>query len=100
MEGYIKVRKGSTETEIMKKNLKHYINNGWVMIEEEEKPKPKRYDNYTVKQLKSICSNRNILPHKDANKADIVSKLIIQDEQSNLVNKPSNKGFTDNLILE
>lgn len=100
MEGYIKVRKGSIESQILEKNKQHYINNGWELIEEEEKELPKDYNEYTVEQLKAICKNRKILPHKTDKKIDIIARLVKQDEQSKLTDKPSNKGFTDNLIIE
>jgi len=100
MGGYILVRKGAIESNIMAKNVQHYLDNGWELAEVEEKEVPKDYDDYTVEQLKSICKNRNILPHKDDKKADIIKRLVKQDEQSSLIEKPSNKGFTDNLIIE
>ena len=100
MEATVKVRIGALETNILAKNLKNYLSNGWELVEVEEKVIPKDYDDYTVAQLKSICKNRNILPHKDDKKANIINRLVKQDEQTNLINKPSNKGFTDNLIIE
>lgn len=100
MEATVKVRTGTLETNILSKNLQHYLDLGWVIVEVEEKVMPKDYDDYTVAQLKSICKNRNILPHKEDKKADIINRLIKQDEQSSLIEKPSNKGFTDNLIIE
>ena len=100
MGGTIRVVKGTLETNILAKNKKHYLDNGWSLVEVEKKVMPKDYDEYTVIQLKSICKNRNILPHRDDKKADIIARLVKQDEQSNLIQKPSNKGFTDNLIIE
>lgn len=100
MEATIRIRKGALETNILAKNKKHYFDNGWELVEVEEKVIPKDYDDYTVAQLKSICKNRNILPHKTDKKADIIARLVKQDEQSNLIQKPTNKGFTDNLIIE
>lgn len=99
MEGYIRMSKGGLETNILKKNFKHYLDNGWELVEVEEQPMPKDYDDYTMAQLRSICKNRNIIPHRTDRKVDIIGKLVKQDEQSNLTNKPSNKGFTDNLII-
>lgn len=100
MSDTVRVRKGVTETEILTKNKKHYLDNGWSVVKVEEKVMPKDYDEYTVAQLKSICKNRNILPDRKDKKADIIIRLVNQDEQSNLIQNPSNKGFTDKLIIE
>lgn len=101
MEGYITVKKGSIQTNILEKNLKKYLDSGWVAVHKEQKEKPKDYNEYTVKQLRSICNNRNIIAKSNDRKQDIIDKLLYQDEQSEMVKaKPSNKGFTDNLILD
>lgn len=100
MEGSVKVFKGDVETTILKKNLKLYLANGWSQAKVEPKPVPKTYDEYTVAQLRDIGKNRNLyFPARDK-KQEIIDRLLIDDEQKDLVTKPSNKGFADNLIIE
>lgn len=100
MEGYIKVKKGDLVTTILKKNQKNYLANGWKVLKEEPKPKPKTYDSYTKNQLIDIAKNRNIHFSTREKKQVIIDRLIVDDEQSSIQGKPSNKGFTDNLIIE
>jgi hypothetical protein len=100
LEASIKVFKGSVETTILKKNLKLYLTNGWSQTHVEEKPAPKTYDEYTVVQLRDIAKNRNLYFPSRVKKQGIIDRLIVDDEHRELTTKPSNKGFTDNLIIE
>lgn len=98
---FVKVRKGTLETNINVKQLKHYQDNGWEEVEAKPVETPKTYDKYTKKQLVDICRNRDILVENNDNKSDIIKKLVLQDNQKSMINnRPSNKGFTDNLIIE
>ncbi len=94
---FIKVKKSDLETSVPEHAVKRYLDNGWKVVEE-KKEKPKTYDNYNVKQLKDIAKNRNIYINSRMKKSEIIEHLIQHDNQN--ASKPSNKGFTDNLIIE
>lgn len=98
---FVKVKKGNIETQVNSKQLSHYKANGWVEVKVEEEPKPKTYDNYNMNQLKAIANNRNITVNVKEAKSKVVDKLIHYDKMySQVTNKPTNQGFTDNLIIE
>lgn len=97
----IKVRIGTIETLIPEENLHIYINTGWKQVIEEEKPKPKTYNEYTKKQLVDIAKNRKLVVKASDNKSVIEGKLLALDANDELTSQaPSNKGFKDNLIIE
>lgn len=95
---FVKVKKGEMETTVPAHALKNYLSKGW----EEVKPTPtesdKSYDEFTVKQLREMAGNRNLYTTSRMRKSEIIDLLIEHDNQN--ATKPSNKGFTDNLIIE
>jgi hypothetical protein len=95
---FVKVNKGNITQDVPLHALANYINHGWKEVEEEQVKKDVTYDNYTKKQLHEIASNRNIYTTTKMNKDELIDLLIAYDSKN--ANKPSNKGFTDNLIKE
>lgn len=94
---FVLVKKGSLETKVPERALNNYIANGWHVVEEKEE-KVVTYDDYTKKQLLEIASNRNLYTTTSMNKQEIIDILIDYDNLN--ATKPSNKGFTDNLIKQ
>lgn len=77
------------------KLLQKYLSKGWEKVEEEKPKKEKStYENYTKKQLVDMCSNRNLIAKEYWTKKEIIEKL----KKNDVSPKPSNKGFSDNLI--
>lgn len=98
---FVKVIKGTTETSINRKQLKHYIDNGWDEVAVKPTPIPKTYDKYSKRQLVAVARNRDIGVKSTDNKIDIVKRLVFEDGKNDVINNNSrNLGFTDNLIIE
>ena len=93
---FINVKKGQTETSIPLHALQRYLDKGWVEVKEAPKEQDKTYDDYTVAQLKDIASNRGLYTNSRMRKSEIIDIIIDNDNLKST--KPSNKGFTDNLI--
>lgn len=95
---FVKVKKGDIVTNAPAHALNNYLKNGWVKLDEGKKEPIHTYDNYTKKQLLEMVKNRNLYAHSRMNKSDIIQLLIDYDNRN--ASKPSNTGFTDNLIKE
>jgi len=90
------VVKGQFETAVNEKDVKKYLNAGWKLKKEPKKEQPKTYNDYTKKQLIDIGANRNILLKTTMKKKEMIERLNREDDKQ--PQKPTNKGFTDNLI--
>lgn len=97
-DNFVKVKKGDIIQDVPSHALNNYIKHGWVHVIEEPEKRDVTYDQYTKKQLHEIASNRNIYTTTKMNKDELITLLIEYDNKN--ANKPSNKGFTDNLIKE
>jgi response regulator RpfG family c-di-GMP phosphodiesterase len=97
--GGILVKKGSIETRIRADRIDTYTSKGWSLVDMKPKQKPKTYESYTMQQLKDIAKNRNLYVNSRLRKQDIIDMLLNSDNMT-VSKKPSNKGFTDNLIKE
>lgn len=96
MSDFVKVKKGEIETNVTKKVLQHYINNGWVEVDKEPIKKDDSYNHYTKAQLTEIAKNRGLVIDSRLRKDEIIDKLLLEETK-----KPTNnEGFTDNLIKE
>ena len=95
----IKVSKDGLETKVGERALKSYLDNGWEVVVEDEKPMPTTYDSFTTKQLIDIGKARKI-DLSGLSVKEMKGALIGIDEKLEAVKRPTNKGFTDNLILD
>lgn len=95
----IKVSKDGLETRVSERVLKSYLDNGWVVVVEDEKPLPTTYDSFTPKQLFDIGKARK-MDLSGLSVDEMKGALLSVDEKFEAVKKPTNKGFTDNLILD
>ncbi len=91
---FIKVHKDEQSTRIREHMLPRYLAHGWKKVKEKKKEPTKDFDKYTKKQLIDIGKNNGVHLKERMNKTEMIAKL----EQKKHVHKPSNKGFTDNLI--
>lgn len=104
-----KLIKGNQETFVSNENVMAiYLKNGWKLAEEveapkQEKKKDKLYSNLKVKELKSLCDERDIKYKSNIRKADLVRLLEDHEEDSvEVVTKPKKDTglFNTGLILE
>lgn len=91
-----KVKKGGIVTNVTEKNLNVYLESGWELVKDEPKPQPKTYDDYTKPQLIDIGKSKRVLLKRDMRKDEMIRLLNKKDSENKT--KPTNKGFTDNLI--
>lgn len=95
----ITVSKDGLETKVSERALKGYLDNGWQIVVEDEKPIPTTYDSFTPKQLVDIGKARKMdLDGLSVN--EMKGALTSIDEKLEASKKPTNSGFTDNLILD
>lgn len=93
------VSKGGLETKVSERALKSYLDSGWKVVVEETKPMPTTYDSFTTKQLIDIGKARK-MDLTGLSVKEMKGALISVDEKLEAVKRPTNEGFTDNLILD
>jgi len=96
-----RLRLGDMETDCHERNLEHYLNNGWEIVEDTvpQIPVVKVYDKLTKSQLKELCKDKGVkFTAKDTVK--ILKDKLNTVNQELIKEKPSNKGFEDSLIKQ
>lgn len=94
----IKLKKGNLTTEVHEKLVSQYINSGWEYIVAEQRYMECPYDKYTDEQIEEIFINRG-LSKTTMNIEEMKMFLVDLDMKDRMLNnKPTNEGFTDELI--
>lgn len=93
---------GDLTTKVNESQLKMYLDKGWELVVSKGATIPTDYDNYTDAQLSDIASIRgmNFEVSQQLTRSDMIKALVDLDKKADLLRKPTNEGFTDNLILD
>lgn len=96
----IKLELNGAITYCNERNLKTYINGGWVVVEEEQPtPSVEGFTKLNKTQLKQLCKEKGIdFKPRDTN--EVLRAKLQTVTKKTVSEKPTNKGFNDSLIKE
>lgn len=93
----ITVKFGNLKTTITQEMLQEYLDSGWEVVEAEKRPETE-YDKFNDMKLNEVLLSRGLVP--DESREENIKALELLDEVQFRKAKPTNEGFTDNLIKQ